>query len=79
MLNLRPGGFEQFRKIVDIGSARVADHEIAESTLIPCCDVERQLLCRGRAFVPSTPERAFLEDEHRDFVFAHGVDQMCAG
>ena len=29
--------------------------------------------------VPSTTERAFLEDEHRDFVFAHGVDQMCAG
>src|SRR6266403_6066833 len=42
MLNLRTGGFEQFREIVDVGSACVADHEIAKSTLAPGCDVERQ-------------------------------------
>src|SRR5438270_7617059 len=78
MLNLRMGGFEQFREIVDIGSARVADHEIAKSTLAPGCYVERQLFCHGRTLVPSRRERAFLEHEHGNFVFPHGVDQVCA-
>src|SRR5436853_7796778 len=79
ILNLRAGAFKQFRKIVDIGSARVADHEIAKSTLAPCCHVERQLFCHGRALVPSTPQRSFLEHENRNLVFPHRVDQMCAG
>ncbi len=78
-LNLRTGALEQFREIVDVGSARVADHEIAKSSLAPGCEVERQLFCHGRTLVPSRRERAFLEHEHRNFVFAHGVDQVCAG
>src|ERR1700688_2660180 len=79
ILNLRLGGFKQFRKIVDIRTARVADDEIAKSTLAPCCHVERQFFCRGRTLVPSTPQRSFLEHEHRNFVFPYLVDQMCAG
>jgi len=78
ILNLRTGGFEQFRKLVDISGARVANHEIAKPTLTPRRHVERQLFLHSSAIAPSTPQFAFWEYEDGNFVLPHRVEQVCA-
>ncbi len=44
MSKLRACAVEQFRKIVDIGRACVANYEVTKAALAPCFHVERQFL-----------------------------------
>src|ERR1700731_1874402 len=73
---LRTGTFQQFSQIVDIGCGRIAEYAISKAPLTPRFHIERKLLCHRRSFVPSAPKGLFLEDEYRNLLLPHGVDQM---
>src|ERR1700739_143010 len=76
---LRTGGaFQQFSKIVDISCGRIAEYAVAKAALAPCFHVERKFLCHTRPFSPSAPKRPLLEDEYRNPVLPHPIDQMRA-
>src|SRR5689334_16945798 len=73
---LTGSAFQQFSKIVDISCGRIAEYAVPKATLAPRFHVERKFLCRRILFVPSARKRRLLENEHRNLVLPHLIDQM---
>src|SRR5208283_5643535 len=75
---LRRRGLKQLREVIDIASARVADHEIAQPALAPCFHVERLALRREGILVETGWQRSLLEHKHRNAVLSEFVNHLRA-